>query len=157
MTTNFFDYFFLYSSLSNTFEEMPIMYYRNHSQGASTFGFRFYVEVKSTFIRIAPSTRMLAWRFSLQRKTVKSHERTLESARVWKSRGTVRQTSFRHTRTRKVCEIVESESQYSQRTHGDSNTRIFIKWNTFDKRNKVPIDFLSFTTHFHECASFCNH
>lgn len=35
-------------------------------------------------------------------------------ARIAGSTGTVPQTSFRHTRAEKVCEIVEFESQYSQ-------------------------------------------
>lgn len=61
---------------------MPEMHCRNQSRGALTLRFRFYVEVKSTFIRIALSVRMLARRFSLQQETAKSHEHTPGIARV---------------------------------------------------------------------------
>lgn len=97
------------------------MYYRNHSQGASTLGFRFYVEVKSTFIRIAPSARMLARpTVSLTTGNRQVPRADVGSRREPESPGTVPQTSFRHTRMEKVCETVESESQYSRRAHGVS-------------------------------------
>lgn len=109
--------------------ETPEMYYRNHSQGASTLGFRFYVEVKSTFIWIAPSARMqLARRFSLQRETVKRPTSVRWKPRESESLGGLFRKLHFVTHVRKKCaRSLNPNHNIPGGLAADSNTRIFMK------------------------------
>lgn len=116
------------STLSSTFpfarstrapSGTPEMYYRNHSWGDSTSGFRFYVQVDVYLDRplrrnVSPAVfRRTTGNREVPRADVRGSR---ESPKVW---GLFRKLHFVTHVWKECARIVESESQYSRRARGE--------------------------------------